>query len=117
VNNPSLAPFILSLARFHLLRLFIDYLFRYHSRMCHIHAEFFMPQLHCYVPENLAQQLQRQAGQVGLSTSAYLAELVKRDVSAGWPEGFESALFGPQTERSPLVVEPAAPDQQRMPLL
>ena len=37
-----------SLARFHLLRLFIDFLFRYHSRMCHIHAEFFMPQLHCW---------------------------------------------------------------------
>ena len=44
-----------------------------------------MPQLHCYVPESIAQQLHRQAAQVGLSMSAYLAELVKRDVSAGLP--------------------------------
>lgn len=76
-----------------------------------------MPQLHCYVPESLAQKLQRQVEQAGLSTSAYLAELVKRDVSAGWPEGFELALFGSQAERSPLVVEPAAPDSQRMSFL
>ncbi len=53
-----------------------------------------MPQLHCYVPETIAQQLQQQAAQLGLSMSAYLAELVKRDVGAGWPEGFESAQPG-----------------------
>lgn len=76
-----------------------------------------MPQLHCYVSESLAQQLQKQAAQTGLSVSAYLAELVKRDVSAGWPAGFESALFGPQTEKSPLVVESTGPAQERMPLL
>jgi hypothetical protein len=76
-----------------------------------------MPQLHCYVPETIAQQLQRQAAQVGLSVSAYLAELVKRDVSTGWPEGFETALFGPQLEGSPLAIEPAGPAQERIELL
>jgi len=55
-----------------------------------------MPQLHCYVPEAAAQQLHRQAADLGLSMSAYLAELVKRDVSPGWPEGFEATLFGAQ---------------------
>lgn len=72
-----------------------------------------MPQLHCYVPEAIAQQLQRHAAQLGQSVSAYLAELVKRDVNAGWPEGFEAALFGPTVERSPLVVDPAGLAQER----
>jgi hypothetical protein len=76
-----------------------------------------MPQLHCYVPESIAQQLQRQAAQLGLSVSAYLAELVKRDVNVGWPEGFEAALFGPQVERSPLVLEPVGLAEERIALL
>ena len=49
-----------------------------------------MAQLHCYVPEEIADQAQRRAEQAGLSLSRYLAELVKRDASAaaGWPEGY-----------------------------
>ncbi len=75
-----------------------------------------MPQLHCYVPDAIAEQLQRQAAQLGQSVSGYLAELVKRDVSAGWPEGFEAALFGPQVERSPLLVDSAGLAQERIDL-
>ena len=75
-----------------------------------------MPQLHCYVPESIAQQMQRQAAQLGLSVSAYLAELVKRDVNGGWPEGFEAALFSPQVEQSALALEPAGPAEDRMAL-
>jgi len=54
-----------------------------------------MAQLHCYVPEDIAQQAQRRATQSGLSLSRYLAELVKRDTSAsvGWPEGYFD-IFG-----------------------
>ncbi len=76
-----------------------------------------MPQLHCYVPESIAQQLHRQAAQLGLSMSAYLAELVKRDVGAGWPEGFELALFGPNAAGSPLVLESAGLAEERQALL
>ena len=76
-----------------------------------------MPQLHCYVPETVAQQLQRQAASLGLSVSAYLAELIKRDTHPGWPEGFEVALFGPQVVRSPLVIDPAGPASERLVLL
>lgn len=49
-----------------------------------------MAQLHCYVPEEIAQQVQRRAAQAGVSLSRYLAELVKRDAgaSASWPEGY-----------------------------
>lgn len=54
-----------------------------------------MAQLHCYVPEEIAQQAQHRATQSGLSLSRYLAELVKRDatVSARWPEGYFD-IFG-----------------------
>ena len=62
-----------------------------------------MTQLHCYVPEEIAQQAQRKASQSGLSLSRYLAELVKRDtgVSADWPDGYFD-LFG-KWEGAPLV--------------
>lgn len=75
-----------------------------------------MPQLHCYVPEPIAQQMQRHAAQLGLSVSAYLAELVKRDVDGGWPQGFEAALFGPQVERSPMALEPVGVAEERIAL-
>lgn len=65
-----------------------------------------MAQLHCYVPEELAEQAQRRAEQAGLSLSRYLAELVKRDAqeNSGWPEGYFD-LFG-SWEGEPLVCEP-----------
>lgn len=75
-----------------------------------------MPQLHCYVPDVIARQLQQHAAQLGQSVSAYLAELVKRDVNAGWPEGYEAALFGPQVERSPLSIESAGLAPERVEL-
>lgn len=75
-----------------------------------------MPQLHCYVPDVIARQLQQHAAQLGQSVSAYLAELVKRDVNAGWPEGYEAALFGPQVERSPLSIESAGLAPERIEL-
>lgn len=61
-----------------------------------------MAQLHCYVPEALAQQAQRRATQSGLSLSRYLAELVKRDASLSpvWPEGYFD-VFG-KWEGAPL---------------
>ena len=55
-----------------------------------------MAQLHCYVPEDVAQQAQQRATQAGLTLSRYMAELIKRDtaVHAGWPEGYFD-LFTP----------------------
>jgi len=54
-----------------------------------------MTQLHCYVPDDIAQQVQYRASQAGLSVSRYLTELIKRDVAAdkNWPEGYFE-LFG-----------------------
>jgi hypothetical protein len=48
-----------------------------------------MAQLHCYVPDAVAEQLRHKAGQAQLSVSKYLSQLVKRDVTADqWPEGY-----------------------------
>lgn len=75
-----------------------------------------MAQLHCYVPEELAQQAQRRAEQAGLSLSRYLAELVKRDAanSAGWPEGYFD-LFVP-IEGAELVRLPQGEFEERLTL-
>lgn len=53
-----------------------------------------MPQLHCYVPDDIADSLKRRAEQAGMSVSRYLAELAKRDVGQTWPEGWFERVFG-----------------------
>ena len=52
-----------------------------------------MPQLHCYVKEELAEKLQVKAQQAHLSVSKYLALLVEKEVETQWPEGY-FGLFG-----------------------
>lgn len=75
-----------------------------------------MAQLHCYVPEEIAEQARRRAEQTGLSLSRYLAELVKRDAQAnsGWPEGYFD-LFG-QWEGAPLERAPQGEFEKRLAL-
>ena len=52
-----------------------------------------MPQLHCYIQEELARKLQEKAQQAHLSVSKYLALLVKREVENEWPTDYFE-LFG-----------------------
>jgi len=52
-----------------------------------------MAQLHCYIPDEIAEQFQKKAAHAHLSTSKYLANLVKREVGNQWPEGYFD-LFG-----------------------
>ncbi|MGD1895580.1 MAG: hypothetical protein ACFB16_01365 [Phormidesmis sp.] len=52
-----------------------------------------MAQLQCDIPEETAIQLQRKAEKMNLSVSKYLAQLIDRDLKAGWPEGYFD-LFG-----------------------
>ena len=75
-----------------------------------------MTQLHCYVPDDIAQQVQRRASQAGLSLSRYLAELVKRDVTTnkGWPEAYFDN-FG-QWEGAPLERPEQLPLEERLEL-
>jgi hypothetical protein len=53
-----------------------------------------MPQLHLYLPENIASEVRRRAEAQGQSVSKYLAALVRRDVGLGWPEGFFDEVVG-----------------------
>ena len=52
-----------------------------------------MAQLHCYVPDEIAEQLVRKAGQAQLTVSKYLAGLVKKEVESPWPDNYFD-LFG-----------------------
>jgi len=53
-----------------------------------------MAQVHCYIPDDLASQLGKKAEKEHLSVSKYLAALVKKDISSGWPEGYFEQVFG-----------------------
>lgn len=53
-----------------------------------------MPQLHLYVPEEVAAEVARRASARGLSVSRYLAELVRRQVSTAWPDGYFDNVVG-----------------------
>jgi hypothetical protein len=59
--------------------------------MCYI---CFMPQLHCYVPNETAEKLKRRAEAEGVSLSRYLAHLLNREISHEWPEGFFEQVLG-----------------------
>jgi len=60
-----------------------------------------MAQLHCYVPDAVAEKVQKRAEEEHLSVSKYLAKLIKREVSADcWPEGYGKLLD--QWEGEPL---------------
>ena len=52
-----------------------------------------MPQLHCYVQDELADKFQKKAKQAHLSVSKYLALLVKHEVDSQWPANYFE-IFG-----------------------
>jgi len=53
-----------------------------------------MPQLHLYVPKEIAREIARRAQSRGLSVSRFLADLVRREVAGGWPEGYFDEVAG-----------------------
>lgn len=53
-----------------------------------------MPQLHLYVSKGIAAEVKRRADQEGVTTSRYLADLVRREVADEWPEGFFEEVIG-----------------------
>jgi hypothetical protein len=57
-----------------------------------------MPQLHCYVREDLADKLQQKAQQAHLSVSKYLALLIEKEVEIRWPDGYFELFGGWQGE-------------------
>lgn len=53
-----------------------------------------MPQLHFYVSDETAQRIKHKAQAAGMSTSQYIAELVKNELTAVWPQGFFEEVVG-----------------------
>lgn len=53
-----------------------------------------MSQLHFYIPDDLEEIIRREAQAANMSISRYLAEVVKREVTADWPEGFFEEVVG-----------------------
>ncbi|MFM9968393.1 MAG: hypothetical protein ACKVQK_08350 [Burkholderiales bacterium] len=71
-----------------------------------------MPQLHFYVPDDVAEQIKNRAAQADQPLSRYVAELVKREVSQGWPPGyFERLAAKPGDAR--FVFEPTGVAEER----
>ena len=55
-----------------------------------------MAQLNFYVPDDTEAEVRRRAKAQGVSTSAYLATLLKRELGAqnDWPTGFFEKVVG-----------------------
>ncbi len=52
-----------------------------------------MPQLHFSVSEETAQRLRLEAKSRGLPVSRLLAEIVERQLGAGWPAGYLEGIL------------------------
>ncbi len=53
-----------------------------------------MPQLHAYVTKHLADRVVARARARGVAVSRYLADLIRRDVELGWPDGYFDRVAG-----------------------
>ena len=47
-----------------------------------------MAQLHCYIPDAIAEKFKQKAKESNLSTSKYLALLVKKETTGRWPDEY-----------------------------
>ncbi len=53
-----------------------------------------MAQLHFYVPSEVEDQLRHRAEAAGLTLSRYIAQIVRREIGGGWPDGFFEEVAG-----------------------
>lgn len=74
-----------------------------------------MPQLHMYVSDEVAERLKREAESRDKSLSKYLAEIVEREVSVGWPDGYFEHVVGGWVG-DPLERPEQPPLQEREPI-
>lgn len=57
-----------------------------------------MPQLHCYLPDELVKRLQQKAHAARLPVSRYLSQLIRKDLEGRWPDGYFELFGGWQGE-------------------
>jgi hypothetical protein len=74
-----------------------------------------MPQLHLYVSKEIADEVKRRAENEGVSTSRYLAEMVRRECADEWPTGFFETVVG-GWKGAPLVRPEQLPAEDRVEL-
>jgi hypothetical protein len=53
-----------------------------------------MAQLHLYVPDDVADEIRERANAKGLTVSAFLSEIVRRQMPDQWPKDFFSKVVG-----------------------
>ena len=53
-----------------------------------------MAQIHFYVPDEIEQVIRQQAKSQGMTLSRFVAELVRRSIATGWPEGYFDQVIG-----------------------
>lgn len=53
-----------------------------------------MSQICFYLTQAEEQRLQQRAAAQGLSLSKYIAQLVRREIKTGWPEGYFEQVLG-----------------------
>jgi hypothetical protein len=53
-----------------------------------------MAQLHLYLADDLAEEVRNRAKSRGMTVSAYLAEIVRSQMTDQWPEDFFSKVVG-----------------------
>ena len=73
-----------------------------------------MAQIHCYVPDKVAEKFRKKAEHAHLSTSKYLALLVKNETGTEWPENYFD-IFG-SCEDDPLKRPEQGEYEQRLEL-
>jgi hypothetical protein len=62
--------------------------------MCIIQEAAALPQLHLYVPDQIAGLVRQRARARKMTVSGYLAELVRKEVASDWPPGFFDDVVG-----------------------
>lgn len=73
-----------------------------------------MPQLHLYVPEEVAVRLRERAKAQGLSLSKYLAEVVAKEVVGGWPVGYFESVVGSWRGEMPEIEDPPPVEREAL---
>ena len=53
-----------------------------------------MPQMHLYVPKEIAEEVRRRANKSGQTVSQYLAGVVRGTVADSWPDAYFEQVCG-----------------------